>query len=46
MVSEHVLSRTMVMLKDMASQVDGMEAGIVSLQSEMRQELDGIHSTV
>ena len=30
----------------MASQVDGMEARIVSLQSKMRQELDRIHSTV
>ena len=30
----------------MASQVDGMEAWIVSLQSKMRQESDGIHSTV
>ena len=46
MVSEHVLSQTMVTLKDMASKVDGMEARIVSLQSEMRQELDGIHSIV
>ena len=46
MVSEHFFSRTMVTVKDLATQVEGMENRMVSLQSEFRQELDGINFTV
>ena len=33
-------------VREVASQVEGMEARMVTLQSEFRQELDGLHSTV
>ena len=34
------------MMKDAASQVEGMETRMMTLQSEFHQELDGLHSTV
>ena len=36
----------MVTVWELASQVEGMEARMVTLQSEFKQELDGFHSTV
>ena len=36
----------MVTVKDLATQVEGMDNRLVSLQSEFRQELDGINFTV
>ena len=36
----------MVTMREVASQVEGMEVRMVMLQSEFRQELDGLHSTV
>ena len=38
--------QAMVTVREVASQVEGMEARMVTLQSEFRQELDGFHSTV
>ena len=46
MVSEYFFPRTMVTVKDLATQVEGMETRMVSLQSEFWQELDGINFTV
>ena len=33
-------------MKDVASQVEGMEARMGTLQSEFKQDLDGLHSTI
>ena len=46
MVSEHVFPGIMLTVRDMASQVEGMEARMESLQSGFRKELDELHSTL
>ena len=46
MVLEHDLPRTMVTLRDVASQMEGMEIRMQMLHTGFRQELDGLQSSI